>query len=69
MAVRGEWNEPVTIPGRGERAREGCLQFCCSCLAVAALVIVAGSFIFFIFGMTSVVAHSWEILSHWLLLK
>ena len=69
--MRGEWQEPV----RDERLaslrgfRDSLAQGCCGCIAVLALLVVAFSFFYFLFGMTSVLANAWDIVSHWLLLS
>lgn len=69
--MRGEWDEAVESPRRAEmrHTRESCTQMCCGCIGVLALVIVSLSLLYFIFGMTSVLASSWDILGHWLLLR
>ena len=69
--MRGEWQEPVPDerPGSLRGCRDSLAQGCCGCIAVLALLVVAFSFFYFIFGMTSVLANVWGIVSHWLLLS
>ena len=71
MTVRGEWaeeREGSSLNGM-RRARNVLGQAGCACLGVLAIIILSCSFIYFLFGMTSVAYHAWGIVSHWLLIK
>lgn len=69
--MRGEWNEelPRTESGGLRNASDAVGQCGCGCLGVLALIVVSFSFVYFLFGMTSVAYDAWGIVSHWLLIK